>query len=551
MYYDVSKDLFITILFSLTIFIFVCATRSLLFLAVALFSRTPMVPRNVNTVHFNNENTVDSLQNNLSKGECNFAFRDDMENGCDNGHTRVNNDPNSTCGTVLSPFSNSALPFVSVLIASYNENVAIEKLLLSLSHIKYDFDRFEIIIVDDSTDGTVDILREWTEKLCNLKVIHRERRDGWKGGALNTGIDNLDKESDIVLVVDADNVLRENILKQIALSFVFLQCEKKDTTFVIQGYLISTVNVKGVDFMKQRSKTQDTGINFNATNYATNNWVSRGISFRLCQRNLIEFIAKDKLGLPLPLTGSLFAIKTNILKSIRFSNDLCEDWDLTLDIYLSNHIFNKNKHTTKNSYDPFNDDEKKHFRNYTGFLKSFCNNVNYQNTISFDPDISSFTESTKKGKAYFNQRKRVSEGHTRGFKKRITKILKNNRLSFIYKIELLLMGLRYAKYIPLLCLIVLDFLFFINMEYIYNLKDISINLLLGLQGLSLFIYMIYNTISIKLFKRNKKRYYFKDMLCLLLLNIYTIPAFVYGSFLGLVRDKGSFYRTARNESTPA
>ncbi|HEX7257898.1 MAG TPA: glycosyltransferase, partial [Nitrososphaeraceae archaeon] len=130
-------------------------------------------------------------------------------------------------------------PFISILIASYNENIVIERLLLSLSKLSYNHNKFEMIIIDDSDDGTYDILKKWQKAISNLKVIHRQNRDGWKGGALNLGINNLNKNSDIVLIVDADNVLEEDTLEKIVRYFRDLE-EKEFSTYVIQGYPKST-----------------------------------------------------------------------------------------------------------------------------------------------------------------------------------------------------------------------------------------------------------------------------------------------------------------------
>ena len=135
-------------------------------------------------------------------------------------------------------------PFISILIASYNEYLIIERLLSSLSKLSYNYNRFETIIVDDSDDETFDILKKWQKAIPNLKVIHRQNRDGWKGGALNVGINNLYKNSDIVLIVDADTILEEDTLDKIAKCFRELE-EKELSTYVIQGYPKSIVMYTG------------------------------------------------------------------------------------------------------------------------------------------------------------------------------------------------------------------------------------------------------------------------------------------------------------------
>jgi cellulose synthase/poly-beta-1,6-N-acetylglucosamine synthase-like glycosyltransferase len=536
------------VLFALTLFLVVCATRSLVFLLAAPYSKIEFGFK-TNGLPSQTRVKWPFLENPLKKDTQHVLKNDLMgdrtgQKICAGGKEEIVKEENSNDAYVgrLSPYPNSHTPFISVLIASYNENIVMEKLLLSVSNLDYDFDKFEIVVVDDSNDGTPAILKDWEKRLSNLKVICRKNRSGWKGGALDIGMKHLNDKSEFVLVVDADNVLRANTLKKIASSFSSIQNKENAITSVIQGYPIPTVGVGPDRFMGAKYKTQSPKpVDAYGEDSDGNNWVSRGLSLRLSQRNLIEFVAKEKLGLPLPITGSLFSIRTSVLKAIRFSHDLCEDWDLTLDLYLSKFI--------KNKYDGDSDFHRgeEHHRHNEGTLRNFCKPASNKNTISFNPDIASFSETTTKGKAYFNQRMRVSEGHTRGFRKRAIKILKSNNLSFIYKLELFLMGLRYAKYIPIVCLIIFDFLMLCGKGYDYIIRDNAIKLLMGLQGLSLFMYLAYNTASINLLWKKKEPYGYRDMLCLLLLNLYTVPAFVIGSVLGLVRSKGSFYRTTRNE----
>ena len=176
--------------------------------------------------------------------------------------------------------------------------------------------------------------------MTNLKVLYRKKREGWKGGALNKGIEIMNDKSDIALVVDADNVLEKNTLRQIASDFKILN-QTKSSIFVIQGYPISIVHNNDEKYNKLISTEN---------NNKNDNWISRAIAFRLCQRNLIEFVAKEKINLPLLITGSLFAMKSGILKTIKFSHDLCEDWDLTLDLYLSEFFNNRSYNLVKNEY---------------------------------------------------------------------------------------------------------------------------------------------------------------------------------------------------------
>lgn len=439
-------------------------------------------------------------------------------------------------------------PFISILIASYNENIVIERLLSSISKLSYVCDRFETIIIDDSNNGTFDKLKKWQKAIPNLKVIHRENRDGWKGGALNVGINNLNKNSDIVLIIDADNVLKEDTLKKIANYFREIEKKKEFSTYVIQGYPKSTETYVENKKSPPSSiiQSNENGVNKDKTDYDNNNnnnWVSKGISFRLYQRNLVEFIAKEKLKLPLQITGSLFAIRTIILKSLKFSHDICEDWDLTLDIYLSKITANlfvaaENNSTNYERIRKINDDK----------INNNEKKEKIQKIISFKPMLVSYSEITNNIIPYFRQRMRVSEGHTRAFRKNIIKIVENESLNLLSKVELFFIGLRYVKYIYIIFLVIMNIFFLITQGIHSILTNDFIRISIGIQGLSLIIYIIYNILSLKVnYETVTREFTFKDILYLFLLNICTMPAFVIGSFLGFLRSKGNFYRTKRNE----
>lgn len=68
--------------------------------------------------------------------------------------------------------------------------------------LKFYYWNYEIVIVDDSNDGvTTQIMKKFEEKYLRggvhipVKVLHRETRAGWKGGALNYALQSLDPRS--------------------------------------------------------------------------------------------------------------------------------------------------------------------------------------------------------------------------------------------------------------------------------------------------------------------------------------------------------------------
>ena len=97
-------------------------------------------------------------------------------------------------------------PVVCVVIPTLNESGTIEAIIESLEELS-DLYHIRIVVVDDgSTDGTVEIVQESSEKHGNLTLIERGRRLGL-GTAIRDGLRAaLDQEPapDFVVTMDAD-----------------------------------------------------------------------------------------------------------------------------------------------------------------------------------------------------------------------------------------------------------------------------------------------------------------------------------------------------------
>ena len=107
----------------------------------------------------------------------------------------------------------SAWPSVSVHIPVYNENSVVTRLLDSVLAFDYPSDRLEIVLVDDSDDGTTQILRKYEAKHPGLlRIIHREHREGFKAGALQTALAGT--RSELIAVFDADHVPSRDFLRR-------------------------------------------------------------------------------------------------------------------------------------------------------------------------------------------------------------------------------------------------------------------------------------------------------------------------------------------------
>src|SRR5437764_11441553 len=82
----------------------------------------------------------------------------------------------------------SDLPAVTVQLPLFNEMYVVERLLDSVATIRYPRDRFQVQVLDDSTDETQEICRrkiaELARKFPELEIeyIHRVDRTGFKAG---------------------------------------------------------------------------------------------------------------------------------------------------------------------------------------------------------------------------------------------------------------------------------------------------------------------------------------------------------------------------------
>jgi cellulose synthase/poly-beta-1,6-N-acetylglucosamine synthase-like glycosyltransferase len=110
------------------------------------------------------------------------------------------------------------LPAVTVQLPLFNEMYVVERLLDAVAAIRYPRDRFQIQVLDDSTDETCDICRHKIEQLIvrypdlDIEYVHRTDRTGFKAGALENGLRTA--KGELVLIFDADFVPNPDILER-------------------------------------------------------------------------------------------------------------------------------------------------------------------------------------------------------------------------------------------------------------------------------------------------------------------------------------------------
>ena len=129
------------------------------------------------------------------------------------------------------------LPFVSVLVPARNEEINIENCVSSL--LKSDYPHLEIIVLDDnSTDRTYEIVKELSSRYARLKIIKGKKLPpGWNGK--NWACHQLSQiaRGDWFLFTDADTIHKPH-----SISTALAAAQRRMSNFVscIPGFITKT-----------------------------------------------------------------------------------------------------------------------------------------------------------------------------------------------------------------------------------------------------------------------------------------------------------------------
>ena len=107
-------------------------------------------------------------------------------------------------------------PFVTIQLPIYNEKYVIGRLIDRIATLDYPKDRYEIHVLDDSTDETIDVVREkvdyYEKEGYNIRHIRRANRVGYKAGALKDGMPHV--KGELIAIFDADFLPEIDFLKK-------------------------------------------------------------------------------------------------------------------------------------------------------------------------------------------------------------------------------------------------------------------------------------------------------------------------------------------------
>jgi cellulose synthase/poly-beta-1,6-N-acetylglucosamine synthase-like glycosyltransferase len=118
-------------------------------------------------------------------------------------------------------FAEEDLPYITVQLPLFNEMYVVERLVKAVAEIDYPRNRFEIQVLDDSTDETVNIasatVANYAARGFDISYIHRDDRTGFKAGALENGMKTA--RGELIAIFDADFVPKPDFLRKLVHHF--------------------------------------------------------------------------------------------------------------------------------------------------------------------------------------------------------------------------------------------------------------------------------------------------------------------------------------------
>jgi glycosyltransferase involved in cell wall biosynthesis len=200
-------------------------------------------------------------------------------------------------------------PFVSIHVAAYNEKRVIERLLTCLEQL--DYPEYEVVVVDDSTDESVQILERWQGR-PRFKIGHRASRLGFKGGALREALKVMDPRAEYVVIFDADSMPFPDSIERFLPYFYQANGDKevkrREDVAAVQSYQWHVLN-------------------------KSESWLTEAVRAEYAGSYMIERPFQDAVGSLKMIAGTAYMIRADILRDVGWGTSLTEDWELTLKLY--------------------------------------------------------------------------------------------------------------------------------------------------------------------------------------------------------------------------
>jgi cellulose synthase/poly-beta-1,6-N-acetylglucosamine synthase-like glycosyltransferase/CheY-like chemotaxis protein len=278
-------------------------------------------------------------------------------------------------------FRGSEQPFISIHLPIYNETRVVDRLLEACTRL--DYQNYEVLVADDSTDETIRHLEKWA-KHPKVKISHRINRTGFKGAALKHAMEVMDPRARFIVVFDADFIPPPTILHQF-LSYFFGVNGNNGNNHV------NGKNGHELELIDEKLAVVQ-GYQWHVLN-ASENWITRGVRTEFSGSYVVERPGQELTAGMKMISGSVFMIRADLLRDVGWGTSITEDWELTIRLYLEGY------------------------------------------RVLYSPFIQAPAECVSDFKQLARQRMRWAEGHTFNVKKYFLSILRSPRLTWREKLE--------------------------------------------------------------------------------------------------------------------
>ena len=220
-------------------------------------------------------------------------------------------------------------PFVSIHVAAYNEKRVIERLLDALQRLEYP--EYEVVLVDDSTDESVQILQQWRDR-PRFKILHRTSRSGYKGGALREALKVTDPRAEYIVVFDADSVPFPDSIERLLPHF-YRVSEQRASSRRLESAFGGSEPPSEPGQIKRRSEVAAVqSYQWHVLN-KSESWLTEAVRAEYAGSYMVERPFQDAIGSLKMIAGIAYMIRADILREVGWGTSITEDWELTLKLY--------------------------------------------------------------------------------------------------------------------------------------------------------------------------------------------------------------------------
>ncbi len=226
-------------------------------------------------------------------------------------------------------------PFVSILIAAYNEEKVIKEKIINLSQLDYPADKIEFLIGSDgSSDRTVEIAKNYSH-IKNLRVFDLPR--GGKVNALNIMLKEV--KGEVLVFSDANSIYNSKAIQELVKYF------KDDRIGCVSGQLRYKVD-----------EISGHGAKSESTYWKYENWVK---------------VLESKLGRLSGANGAIYAVRKDLIKEIK-KGIINDDFYVATSVLQSGYdvILETEAVAYEEPNDEFNSQFKRHIRDGAGHYQA-------------------------------------------------------------------------------------------------------------------------------------------------------------------------------------